>query len=199
MSIELRAVRPIAVDEEITINYVDVHEPAAARQKMLSESLGFTCTCVICTLPPDQLKASDLRRTEIIEFSAKAKISDFGRWVTNTDLPENLLLAPAERHWEQIQQEGLQHHMRRPLEIFTMCYSALGDKKNAAKYGYLLGRYEVLKTGDESIVANYTLDAQMKQVTWAARKNETMYHLGLEAQTKLMKTFQNLDNLYSRN
>lgn len=57
---EIRAVRPIAKGEEITTSY---HEfgPSKQRKEMLKAQFRFDCSCVLCSLPLDELKASDER------------------------------------------------------------------------------------------------------------------------------------------
>lgn len=48
-SIRLRALRPIAPGEELTIGYIDLSELRSERQKILRESYGFLCTCSRCS------------------------------------------------------------------------------------------------------------------------------------------------------
>ncbi|TAQ88357.1 hypothetical protein B7494_g3300 [Chlorociboria aeruginascens] len=54
------AVRPIAPGDEITLSYHN-GGPSSTRQKELQEFFGFKCTCDLCSLSPDLLKASDAR------------------------------------------------------------------------------------------------------------------------------------------
>merc|ERR1711939_901583 len=44
----LRAIRPIAVGEEVSISYVDLSSNYDERQKVLTEHYGFTCKCGRC-------------------------------------------------------------------------------------------------------------------------------------------------------
>ena len=49
LTLQLRALRPIQPGEEITIGYIDLSRPRAARQKELQAQYGFLCTCPRCT------------------------------------------------------------------------------------------------------------------------------------------------------
>ncbi len=46
--LRLRALRPIAAGEELTIGYVDLGKPRAVRQQELWAGYGFACTCSRC-------------------------------------------------------------------------------------------------------------------------------------------------------
>ncbi|KAH6711984.1 hypothetical protein BKA61DRAFT_609385 [Leptodontidium sp. MPI-SDFR-AT-0119] len=54
------AVRPIANGEEITTCY-QPSGTSSKRKEILKEFFKFDCTCELCSLPPDELKASDER------------------------------------------------------------------------------------------------------------------------------------------
>ncbi|XXH01880.1 hypothetical protein Hte_008242 [Hypoxylon texense] len=60
----IHAIRPIKAGEEITIDYS--HGGSShIRQQRLRNSFGFGCQCAGCTLPQQELKASDTRRVQI--------------------------------------------------------------------------------------------------------------------------------------
>jgi SET domain len=61
------AVRNIPAGTEICTAY-HVGGPSSERQQILKTYFGFTCTCPLCSLPEDQLKASDERMTEAEEL-----------------------------------------------------------------------------------------------------------------------------------
>ena len=48
-SVEVRAIAPIAVDEEICISYADSVGDVTARRKVLRDSFFFDCACDRCT------------------------------------------------------------------------------------------------------------------------------------------------------
>ncbi|OWP01110.1 hypothetical protein B2J93_6560 [Marssonina coronariae] len=58
----IHAVRPIAAGEEVTTTY-KVPGASAARKKLLKENFRFDCVCELCSLPADELRASDERIT----------------------------------------------------------------------------------------------------------------------------------------
>jgi hypothetical protein len=58
------AIRPISCGEEITISY-DRGGPSRDRQMFLKNSFGFHCSCSVCSLPPAELRNSDIRRLRI--------------------------------------------------------------------------------------------------------------------------------------
>ena len=49
----LIARRPIALGEEITIEYLDVCQPTVDRRRILQKAYGFVCNCVLCTNTAD--------------------------------------------------------------------------------------------------------------------------------------------------
>ncbi|KAI1455479.1 SET domain-containing protein [Annulohypoxylon moriforme] len=60
----IHAVRPISAGEEITIDYSNAG-PSDVRQAKLRDSFGIDCDCTVCSLPKQELEASDCRRLEI--------------------------------------------------------------------------------------------------------------------------------------
>ncbi|KAK6336449.1 hypothetical protein TWF696_002002 [Orbilia brochopaga] len=63
--ITIHASRDIAKGEEITIFYLAARRNRSVRQRELQTSFRFTCSCDLCSLPPDQRKISDERCDEI--------------------------------------------------------------------------------------------------------------------------------------
>lgn len=64
----IHALRDIEKGEEITIYYLGVVKNREARQKALREKFAFTCSCRLCSLPPDQSQESDRRLDEIFKL-----------------------------------------------------------------------------------------------------------------------------------
>ncbi|RYP46101.1 hypothetical protein DL768_007657 [Monosporascus sp. mg162] len=60
----IHAIKDIRAGEEITIDYSD-GGPSDTRRVELRQSFGFDCNCVVCSLPPAELQASDDRRRRI--------------------------------------------------------------------------------------------------------------------------------------
>ncbi|KAF2120400.1 hypothetical protein BDV96DRAFT_683838 [Lophiotrema nucula] len=61
----IHAVRDICKGEEITIFYLNSRRNRRARQKELWQNFKFTCSCRLCSLPPNQSKDSDSKLDRI--------------------------------------------------------------------------------------------------------------------------------------
>ncbi|KAF5592105.1 SET domain-containing protein [Fusarium pseudocircinatum] len=68
----IHAIRQIKAGEEITISYYE-GGPSMQRRPMLKRSFGFDCACSLCSLPPSQLRASDVRRVRIQQLGVDIK------------------------------------------------------------------------------------------------------------------------------
>jgi hypothetical protein len=64
----VHALRDIEKGEEITIYYLRVLNSRKARQDALQRKFAFTCSCRLCSLPPDQSQESDRRLDEILKL-----------------------------------------------------------------------------------------------------------------------------------
>lgn len=49
LDIQIRTIRPVSKDEELTICYIDVNGTSAEREHMLEKQYGFTCGCELCS------------------------------------------------------------------------------------------------------------------------------------------------------
>ncbi|KAK4975419.1 hypothetical protein LTR42_004629 [Elasticomyces elasticus] len=57
---QVHVLRPVASGDEITLSYT-TGGPSDVRQKMLKSHFNFSCTCELCSLPPQKLAESDTR------------------------------------------------------------------------------------------------------------------------------------------
>jgi hypothetical protein len=64
----VHALRDIEKGQEITIYYLGVLMSREARQEALRRKFAFTCSCRLCSLPPDQSQESDRRLDEILKL-----------------------------------------------------------------------------------------------------------------------------------
>ena len=64
----VHALRDIEKGEEITIYYLAILNNREARQEALRRKFAFTCSCRLCSLPPDQSQESDRRLDEIFKL-----------------------------------------------------------------------------------------------------------------------------------
>jgi hypothetical protein len=64
----VHAKRDIENGEEITIFYLGVLNNRETRQEALRSKFAFTCSCRLCSVPPDQSQESDRRLDEILKL-----------------------------------------------------------------------------------------------------------------------------------
>jgi len=64
----VHALRDIEKGKEITIYYLGVLNNREARQEALRRKFAFTCSCRLCSLPPDQSQECDRRLDEILKL-----------------------------------------------------------------------------------------------------------------------------------
>lgn len=65
---EIKAVRDIAVGEEISISYGRIELKHAERQRLYKEGWNFTCTCSMCSASPYEIAGSDQRRARFAQL-----------------------------------------------------------------------------------------------------------------------------------
>jgi len=67
--LRIHALREIAVGEEVCVSYISGRHVYGSRRKDRQDRLkirhGFICSCVVCSLPFSEQKASDARRVEV--------------------------------------------------------------------------------------------------------------------------------------
>ena len=67
---EVRAARPIAAGDELTLTYISSEgSTRAERQSYLREQFGFTCACQLCTLAGAALRRSDDNQRRLCEIN----------------------------------------------------------------------------------------------------------------------------------
>lgn len=144
--IELKAILPIAPNQEITASYLDDHtELFNERQEILYQYWGFRCRCEQCLLPKSLQLASDvhLRRYRLIR----------DRYIGN-DNAENWQVFGFRDCWSKIKQAiGLLEKEERWTEIAD-CWESLfhvavgwGERSEAIEAGRCWAA-ELAKTGD---------------------------------------------------
>ncbi|VDB95570.1 unnamed protein product [Peniophora sp. CBMAI 1063] len=104
-TLTLRAGRPIAADEEITIAYVPLMRPRVARQLILRSSYGFNCTCPACMLPVADSVRSDQARIELSKWWEQSV--SFENWLADDDQPRDALILAHVRALTALDAEGL--------------------------------------------------------------------------------------------
>ncbi|KAH8107391.1 hypothetical protein DFH11DRAFT_1711684, partial [Phellopilus nigrolimitatus] len=80
---EIRATRPIAIGEEITISYIPPTDSRAERQQTLKDKYGFTCHCTQCAATAGRAAAaaSNERRRQINETNRDDAREKWAAWL----------------------------------------------------------------------------------------------------------------------
>ncbi|KAJ3565263.1 hypothetical protein NPX13_g7571 [Xylaria arbuscula] len=152
------AVRDISPGEELTISYVDALQIRSERQERTRNSLGFSCTCSQCTLPKEELDASDDRiRT----------ISRIERELSNVNSKEP---SPAmiEEYIALYKTEGLDHNIAGAYTLAALNYNFLGKATLAKKCARLSAEAGRLENGpDAGDVREMTVLAEDPESHWS--------------------------------
>jgi len=123
----MRAARPIAKDEEISVSYIG---SAGTRDQLewMQEHYGFCCSCSKCKLPADLCRKSEERQKRLASWSFEHV--SFEKWVINASLPDDLII---------VENEGAIKLCEAEMEHLDACYhyleivhayAALADKAN---------------------------------------------------------------------
>lgn len=140
LKMELRALRQIEPNEEITIAYKGVLSSRKNRQAGLRSEYGFSCTCPSCSprVKPSELKAaineSDQRRTKIAHCNTLSRPM-WKEWVSNPSRPENVIVDMHKEILPLLKIERLQSHLGIALQWIAFAYAALGDVANFQTWG----------------------------------------------------------------
>ncbi|KAF2704636.1 SET domain-containing protein [Pleomassaria siparia CBS 279.74] len=129
----VRATRPIALGEEITISYTSPLEPTEMRQQHLQSGFHFTCTCPRCTS-----KGTDATLSKM--FAMQASLND---WSVTSDGTPKL----AEELLQLYRQEGLEGFMDVPYGFAALAYNAVGNSKKAVTYAEKAEEAILMKDG----------------------------------------------------
>lgn len=100
-------------------------------------------------------------------------IETFTMWLTNPDLPDDLILKHCLEQFQIGEDEGI-HSWPATLaylDVIVHIYAALGDEANVLKYGEILGRLVLANTGDDSDLKQLSqLEFYRKRSLWCAKK-----------------------------
>jgi hypothetical protein len=118
----VRATRVIVKDEEITIAYTNPLERFAKRQKYLSDSFGFECTCSRCR----RGESGDAALAEIASLQ-----QSLSRWSDPTSAAST---KQAERLIQIHREEGLDGYLDPAYCLAALVYNSVGSERGAKKY-----------------------------------------------------------------
>ncbi|KAH8114081.1 hypothetical protein DFH11DRAFT_1509569 [Phellopilus nigrolimitatus] len=133
---EIRATRPIATGEEITIAYVTPTETRAERQQTLKKKYGFTCHCTQCVATAGRAAAaaSNARRKQIDETDRDAR-ETWAAWLrAPASARSDSVIAPHEAVLPLLDIEGLEGGRGWHVAWIALAYAALGDEANFRRW-----------------------------------------------------------------
>ncbi|QDS69732.1 hypothetical protein FKW77_010025 [Venturia effusa] len=121
------ALRDIAVDEELTMNYFDTRQTSKDRREYVENSLGFKCKCKLCKAENKTIDLSDDRINEIHLLESHL---------------EDLQIAPAdptgmaELLVSLYEQEGLHLYMSKAYALAALEWNGVGNEFQARSWAY---------------------------------------------------------------
>jgi hypothetical protein len=128
----VKASRPIAAGEEITLSYCSHRSlPRADRIAELKEKYNFVCDCSACKSPPTSESARNM-----ITSWVRTGLT-FERWIQNSHLSSEEFIAEAHRMLALIETHGPAEFAFRHYLGLCMCYGALGDTDEMKKWGFM--------------------------------------------------------------
>ncbi|KAI8942449.1 hypothetical protein NX059_000517 [Plenodomus lindquistii] len=135
---EIKAVRDIAVGEEINISYGKIELESAERKKLYQDGWNFTCTCSLCTASSYEIAGSDQRRAR---FAQLRKMLE--NLTAETYEPQQIV-AWEKEVMELSRQEGLDILLAGDYERLAYVYAGHGMLKDA-KYWALKAKESLVE------------------------------------------------------
>jgi len=165
----VRAIRPIAPDEEISIAYTNPLDTYAQRQRYLRQSFGFECTCPRCRrrgAGDDALDEINALQASLGDWSAESKAS----------------VAQAERLVKLYQDQGLDGYLDPAYCYAALMYSSVGSVKGARKYVDLAVEAIELRLASDANQEDLRVWKEMRRDpsrhwSWKARKKQSRAEL----------------------
>ncbi|KAK5236495.1 hypothetical protein LTR99_007827 [Exophiala xenobiotica] len=162
----VRAVRPIAADEEISIAYTNPLDTYAQRQRYLRQSFGFECPCARCRRGGE---SGDAALEEINALQAS-----LGDWTAESKAS----VAQAERLIQMYQDQGLDGYLDPAYCHAALMYSSVGSVKGARKYVDLAVEAIELRLGSDANQEDLSVWKEMRRDpsrhwSWKARKKQS--------------------------
>ncbi|KAJ3908175.1 hypothetical protein F5879DRAFT_399539 [Lentinula edodes] len=170
-SMQLRAMRKISNDEELTVSYINQLEPFAVRQKNL-KLFDIVCTCQSCKKP----KIGDRRRTQFLKGNLTT--DDFLHWIKDASLSDDHVIKRALVQISLLEDDGLENspYYSDNLMMIMLCYVALGDDEKAMRWGKKLGKWELCKHGPKDVEDYDRPQRYTKHQLWKLKVNARNNH-----------------------
>jgi SET domain len=170
---EVRALRPIARGEEVTMCYIPELENYSSRQARLRDAYGFTCTCELCERPMFARELSDHLRSQLeVLTSHSEELPDARLWAWARDkyAHDDVLLGALEQQVAMMEQELYVRPegwltVARPL---VKIYCALRNTVAARKWAVCAASYTRAATGTDGGWAAIARTPE-KTIWWGVR------------------------------
>ena len=152
---EVRALRPIARGEEVTMCYIPELEGYASRQGRLRDAYGFTCTCELCARPAPARALSDALRAQLegglTSHGDELPDARLWAWARDVDARDETLLGALEKQVAIMEKELYVRPegwltVARPL---VKIHCALGNTVKARKWAVCAASYTRAATGTD--------------------------------------------------
>ena len=73
--IRIRAASDLKPGDEVTISYLDLADPLRMRRHELQDRYHFTCSCPLCSAPPDALPVHELHKETVTGSAADGRVA----------------------------------------------------------------------------------------------------------------------------
>jgi len=188
MTVEVRALRPIKKNQEVTFSYIDdLLRPTAERQANLREGYNFTCQCDACTD-----SSSDERRTQIARLEPTS-LQEYATWLTSADkastnpkFADDYLIDRAKQAIalymrEQLSEPDVPHNALTHAETVLACHLARCMKREAVFWAGKVRTREVAMSRPLTRYTTRALNEPEQHELWNGR----VTYVGKESPQKL--------------
>jgi hypothetical protein len=176
--LELRAVRPLAAGEQVTLSYFggDVFDPREVRREEMQRKYAFTCMCPRCDRPAAESKRSDARARLLHMLATRAVSGDereLRAWVADPSRPDDEVVKDCLRALELMAEEGIHNEsVWAPYcERLVKAYCALGDTEKARVWAHRAAGWMTAYTGADEGWA--TVAAAPENTEWWGLRQKT--------------------------
>ncbi|KAF2677332.1 SET domain-containing protein [Lentithecium fluviatile CBS 122367] len=123
ISMAVKAYRPIAPGEELSISYITLGQPSRNRAAALAR-WGFSCTCPLCSLADHEKQHSDILRSLISQSEGKIlELAQAGRLDDAIALTEESI--------QMIEEEQQEHFLTDSYALLAKLWLVKGDRGRA--------------------------------------------------------------------
>ncbi|KAG7087402.1 hypothetical protein E1B28_013372 [Marasmius oreades] len=166
---ELRiyALKDIKEGEELLISYIDSRRPRKERIEKLEKTYGFTCTCPICSLPPEESEKSDELLPQFTLF-----YTDFAQWYKGS-ITGKEAIQHIRKIWQLTVDTGYVRERGRWAQEAAYVATVHGDETSARQWLRLAIEWMGIETGIDSVKTTnlqFTLDNLQEHPELASRE-----------------------------